>query len=29
MHVEVDVKYMQTNFDGHGFSGFGDYRLYK
>ena len=24
MHVEVDVKCMQTNFGGHGYSGFGD-----
>ena len=25
MHVEVDVKCMQTNFGGHGFSGFRDF----
>ena len=23
MQVEVDMKYAQTNFDGHGLSGFG------
>ena len=23
MQVEIDVKLMQTNFDGHGLSGFG------
>ena len=25
MQVEVDVKYMQTNFGGPGFSSFGDF----
>ena len=25
MQVEVDVKHMQTNFGGRGFSGFGDF----
>ena len=25
MQVEVDVKCMQTNFGGHGISGFGDF----
>ena len=25
MQVEVDVKCMQTNFDGHGLSGFEDF----
>ena len=25
MQVEVDVKHMQTNFGGHGLSGFGDF----
>ena len=28
MQVEVDVKCMQTNFGGHGLSGFGDIAHY-
>ena len=29
LHVEVDVKCMQTNFGGHGFSGFGDIATFQ
>ena len=28
MHVEVDVKCMETKFGGRGFSGFGDLALF-
>ena len=28
MQVEVDVKCMQNNFGGRGFSGFGDFALF-
>ena len=28
MHVEGYVKCTQTNFDGHGLSGFGDFALF-
>ena len=28
MQVEVDLKCMQTNFGGHGLSGFGDFVLF-
>ena len=29
MQVEVDLKRMQTNFDGRGLSGFGDIATFK
>ena len=29
MQVGVDVKCMHTNFDGHGFIGFGDIATFK
>ena len=29
MQVDIDVKYMHTNFDGHDLSGFGDIVTFK
>ena len=29
MHVEVDLKRMQTNFGGRGISGFGDFATFR
>ena len=29
MQVEVDVKFVQTNFGGHGYSSFGDFATFQ